>query len=334
MPANEKVPGMRILTNLAFGESGVWSGATESICGAGESPDGMGAWRQAWRLLRRRRGADAAVTMGARASLAYGLLCAALGMESRQVMMEYFLDRARPESVRWRLKTALYRLVARRALGILTNSRGEVESTMRRFGLEAGKVRYVPMYSTVAPGDRGAGEGYALSAGRTLRDNATLLEAARRLSCKLVWVTGREDEAPGDLPENVEWRREIPLEEHLRLMAGANAVVVPLLPAERSTGQVVVLEAMAMGKPVVATRLAGTVDLIEDGRTGLLTEAGDAEGLAAAVERVMRDGAFARRLGLAALEEIRRWGLSDCRGRAMLEAVEALVRRGAEEGRR
>lgn len=321
---------MRILTNLAFVQSRVWSEAAESICRDGESPDEMGAVRQAWRLWRRRKGADAVVTMGARASLAYGLACAALGVESRQVMMEYFLDRARPESARWRLKTALYRLVARRALGILTNSRGEVESTMRRFGLEAGKVRYVPMYSTVEPGDRGPGEGYALSAGRTLRDNATLLEAARRLSCKLVWVTGRDDAVPGDLPANVEWRQEIPLEEHLRLMAGASAVVVPLLPAERSTGQVVVLEAMAMGKPVVATRLAGTVDLIDDGRTGILTEPDDAAGLAAAVEHVMTDGELARKLGLAALEEIRRWGLPDCRGRAMLEAVEALARRGAE----
>ena len=324
---------MRVVSNLAFGESGVWSGAVESVCGAGESPDELGAWRQAWRLWRRRKGADAVVTMGARASLAYGVLCAALGAESRQVMMEYFLDAPRPRSPRWRLKTALYRWVARRALGILTNSRGEVGSTVRRFGLDAGRVRYVPMYSTVAPGERGEGRGYVLSAGRTLRDNATLLEAARRFRWPLVWVAGRGDAAGGALPENVRMMREIPLEEHLRLMEGANAVVVPLLPAERSTGQVVVLEAMAMGKPVVATRLAGTEDLIEDGRTGLLVEAGNAAALAAAVDRVMGDAEYARKLGRAALEEIRRWGLPDCRGKAMLEAVEALVRLDAEGGR-
>lgn len=321
---------MKILTNLAFGQSRVWREATESICRGGESPDELGAWRQAWRLLRRRKGADAVVTMGARASLAYGALCAALGVESRQVMMEYFLDAPRPQSLRWRLKTALYRTVARRALGILTNSRGEVESTVRRFGLEAGRVRYVPMYSTVEPGERGEARGYVLSAGRTLRDNATLLEAARRFRWPLVWVAGRGDAAGEALPDNVRMMREIPLEEHLRLMEGANAVVVPLLPAERSTGQVVVLEAMAMGKPVVATRLAGTTDLLEDGRTGILTEPGDAAGLAAAVERVMRDVEYARKLGRAALEEIRRWGLPDCRGKAMLEATEALVRLDAE----
>jgi glycosyltransferase involved in cell wall biosynthesis len=62
---------------------------------------------------------------------------------------------------------------------------------------------------------------------------------------------------------------------------------------------------MALGKPVVATRAAGTVDYIRDGENGLLVAPGDAEALANAVNRLLRDPEFADRLAEA--------GLRDCR---------------------
>ena len=317
---------MKILTNLAFVQSRVWSEATDSICGVVESPDEMGAVRQAWRLWRRRKGADAVVTMGARASLAYGLLCAATGVASRQVMMEYFLDIPRPESWRWRFKHALYRIVARRALGILVNSKGEIGSTVSRFGLERGKVLYVPMYSTIEPPECiEENDGIVVSIGRTLRDNETLLAAARRFRAPLVLVVGKGDKLPEPLPPNVELLREITLEDAQRLMRRAAVVAVPLLPAERSTGQVVVLEAMALGKPVVATELAGTVDLIDSGVDGLLVPAGDVEEFAKAVNRLLENPEEARALGRAAYRRILATGSADHRGRAMLDAVAHLA---------
>ncbi len=317
---------MKILTNLAFVQSRVWSAAAESICGEGESPDGMGAVRQAWRLWRRRKGADTVVTMGARASLAYGLLCAAAGTASRQVMMEYFLDIPRPGSWRWRFKHALYRIVARRALGILVNSRGEVASTASRFGLEEGKVLFVPMYSTIEPPECVEGnDGIVVSIGRTMRDNGTLLAAARRFRAPLVLVVGGNDRLPEPLPPNVELLREIPLEEAQGLVRRAAVVAVPLLPAERSTGQVVVLEAMALGKPVVATELAGTMDLIESGVDGVLVPAGDSGAFAGAVNRLLENPEEARAIGRAAYRRILSAGSADHRGRAMLEAVGRLA---------
>ena len=154
------------------------------------------------------------VTMGARASLTYGLLCAATGVASRQVMMEYFLDIPRPKSWRWRFKHALYRIVARRALGILVNSKGEIASTTSRFGLEREKVLFVPMYSTIEkPECVEENDGIVVSVGRTLRDNETLLAAARRFRAPLVLVVGKHDRLAQALPPNVELLREIPLED-------------------------------------------------------------------------------------------------------------------------
>jgi glycosyltransferase involved in cell wall biosynthesis len=58
----------------------------------------------------------------------------------------------------------------------------------------------------------------------------------------------------------------------------------------------VLLEALAMGVPVVATRVAGIPRLIEDGQTGLLVEPGSEAGLAEALGRLHADGALRERL--------------------------------------
>lgn len=66
-----------------------------------------------------------------------------------------------------------------------------------------------------------------------------------------------------------------------------------------------VLEYMALGKPIVASRVGGTPDLIEDRVHGLLVEPGDPTVLAAAVSELLRDGTLARRLGEAAAQRQR-----------------------------
>lgn len=293
-----------ILTNLAFHESRAWREAVTTICRNGETPDGLGAWRQAWRLLRLRRRFAVVVTMAPRPALAYGLLCALLGLESKQVLVEVFLDAPRPDSLAWRLKTALFRRIARRARGILTNSSAEVGFMARRFGIPEHRLRFVPMYTTITePALAADNDGTVVSIGRTLRDIDTLLRAAPDFGAPLVLVVGRHDPLPEPLPANVQVLRDIPIAAGHDLLRRAAVVVVPLLPAERSTGQVVLFEAMAMGKPVVATRATGTADYIRHGENGLLVEPGDAPGMAAAVSRLLGDRDFARRLGATALQD-------------------------------
>jgi glycosyltransferase involved in cell wall biosynthesis len=63
---------------------------------------------------------------------------------------------------------------------------------------------------------------------------------------------------------------------------------------------IVVVEAMALGKPVVAGAGGGPAEIITDGETGLHTPYGDAAALAQAVLRYLDDCAFAARVGAAA----------------------------------
>ncbi len=62
---------------------------------------------------------------------------------------------------------------------------------------------------------------------------------------------------------------------------------------------------MACGLSVVATRLGGSVEVIDDGVTGLLVPAGDPGVLAEALTRVLGDSDLRTRLGEAATQRIR-----------------------------
>jgi len=59
----------------------------------------------------------------------------------------------------------------------------------------------------------------------------------------------------------------------------------------------VVIESMAMGKPVIATAIGGSLELIEDGLSGLLVEPNHPGALASAIELVLNDEALRDRLG-------------------------------------
>jgi glycosyltransferase involved in cell wall biosynthesis len=58
----------------------------------------------------------------------------------------------------------------------------------------------------------------------------------------------------------------------------------------------VLLEAMALGVPVVATRIAGIPRLVRDGENGLLVEPGDPESLGRAIDRLRKDRGLRDRL--------------------------------------
>jgi glycosyltransferase involved in cell wall biosynthesis len=74
---------------------------------------------------------------------------------------------------------------------------------------------------------------------------------------------------------------------------------VVALPSWTEGLPMVVLEAMAAGRPVVATPVGGTPEVVSDGETGLLVPPRDPQALAAALRRVLEDRALAERLAAA-----------------------------------
>ncbi len=84
----------------------------------------------------------------------------------------------------------------------------------------------------------------------------------------------------------------------------------------------VVLEAMAAGCPVVATRVGGVPEAVRDGFNGLLVESEDTAGLAAALDRLLTDRGLAARLSAAALDVVKK----EFSCAAMAQAMERVYR--------
>ncbi|MBV8634600.1 MAG: glycosyltransferase family 4 protein [Burkholderiaceae bacterium] len=84
----------------------------------------------------------------------------------------------------------------------------------------------------------------------------------------------------------------------------AAAVVVPSEWYENCPMSVI--EAMAYGKPVIGSRMGGIPELVDEGKTGFLFEAGNAEQLTTAVEHLMAQPALRRQMGEAARLRVER----------------------------
>ncbi|HMP89765.1 MAG TPA: glycosyltransferase family 4 protein [Kiritimatiellia bacterium] len=297
-----------IITNMAFWQSPEWLRRVDSIYPLDPDrgdPALIPWWREAWKLFRLRSRYDIVLTMGIRESFAYAFMCWLFRCPSRQIMTEVFIDAQRPDDLLWRIKTGLYRCLARRAIGFITNSTTEIETNSKRFGVSPDRFRYVPLNTTISkPEQINNPGGYLFCAGRTLRDNATLAKVINATPDEWQIVTGLRDFNNDSLPEHVTIHREISRDHYLQLLRGARIVILPLLETERSTGQVVLLEAMSFGKPVITTRAPGTIDIIRHGENGYLVEPGDAAGIKKILEDLIKDPEACLRIGHQALSDV------------------------------
>jgi glycosyltransferase involved in cell wall biosynthesis len=174
----------------------------------------------------------------------------------------------------------------------------------------------------------------ACAAGREMRDYATLLEAIRDWPVPFHIAANAEPtrrdrwmsdvRAMGPLPPSVSMGPRSP-HELRALYARSRFVVIPLLPTDTDNGITVMTEAMAMGKPVICTRVAGQSDLLEDGVNGLFVPPRDARALRQAIEHLWSRPDECARLGLAGRERIERHHALDEFVAGVKDAVEQAI---------
>jgi glycosyltransferase involved in cell wall biosynthesis len=99
------------------------------------------------------------------------------------------------------------------------------------------------------------------------------------------------------LDGRVSFRGAVPREEVLRLFAGADAAV---LSSAWENFPHTVVEALAVGCPVIATSVGGVPEVVRDGENGLLVAPGDSHALGAAIARFFADDELRARLASAA----------------------------------
>jgi glycosyltransferase involved in cell wall biosynthesis len=249
-----------------------------------------------------------------------------------------------------RAYAALDRVMLRAFDGIVAVSE-PVEAALRRWGVPANRLRRlangveVERFRNARPALRSelgcSSEHLVGFVGRLAagKGGELLLEAAQRI------CTDRPDTRfvfVGDGPLRTEWEA---LAARLGLAARATftgtrfdmpevyaSFDLVVLPSFDEAVPMCLLEAMAAGKPVVATRVGSVDAIVTPDKTGLLVEAGDVQGLERAIRRVLEDSALASRLARNGHDHVVREFSSDSLALRYAEVYQqALDRRACQQ---
>jgi glycosyltransferase involved in cell wall biosynthesis len=309
----------RILTDVEIHQDSLWSEATTLVRRV-DSPvlDSLGGWLRrntegtsdvftALKLLVRQGDYDAVVTSGLRTSQIFGFLRTLLRMrQPPHIHLELMLDEEK-SSLSWKLKRAFQRLALASTDLLITSSGREIDIYSDRLKFSPERFRFVLFHTNVVnPGVVGKERGYAFSAGRSGRDYQALASAVAGLDLDLVVLGDAASLRDVNFPDRTQVLVDQPYERYLELLHGCDFVIVPLNAVKIARGQVVILEAMAVGKPVIATETVGTEDYIEPGVNGFLVPPGDVPALRDAIRRLHEDAQLRERLRQRGLKDIER----------------------------
>ena len=191
----------------------------------------------------------------------------------------------------------------------ICHSRNEVGRYIRAFPGVHCRFVFVPFGTTVNCREKLIAayatavdkDGAIVSAGRSSRDYRTLAEAIRGLPCKLRIICDIAGPVAQISPsEQITIVRDCFGMTYIEALANALFVVVPLTVDDISAGQMVLLQAAALGKAVIISRTATTVEYATGEQDALFVDMGNVEQMRAAICRLLEDHALRGRLGVAA----------------------------------
>lgn len=221
-----------------------------------------------------------------------------------------------------RLSRMLQRVALRRAKVLVSPSRAHAREIARELQRDERSIRIIPNTTNlIEPATKGEPNDppTVLFAGRLepVKGIAVLLEAGalvvKQLPATRFVLAGSSHPA---LPQEKldALIREHRLEKNVAQVGGLKRSELDhwyaraslcVVPSHYESFGLAALEAMATGLPVVATRVGGLPELIEDGATGLLVAAGDATAMAAAITTLLTEPPRAAAMGTAAWERVR-----------------------------
>lgn len=154
-----------------------------------------------------------------------------------------------------------------------------------------GAASHTPVVGTAGPLERVKGHAYFLEAARVVLQEGYDVEF-------LIAGAGPEEEGLRHLARRVGVADHVTFATYVREYAEVlEALDIFVLPSLEQGLGTVMLEAMALGRPVVATGVGGVYSVVRDGQTGLLTPSRDALALANNIMALLKEPAWARELG-------------------------------------
>ena len=204
-----------------------------------------------------------------------------------------------------RKKKPFFRLLHRQMDGILLYAAAQREFSEQELGIPPEKLHLISFHADTRffhPMPEIPVEARISSAGLELRDYPTLIEAVRgldievRLAAASPWSKRRNETEHRELPPNVS-AKGYNYRDLRDLYASSRFVVVALYETDFQAGVTTILEAMAMGKAVIASRTKGQREVIQDGVNGIYVPPGDVAAMRRAIVDLLADPARAGALG-------------------------------------
>jgi len=161
------------------------------------------------------------------------------------------------------------------------------------------------------------------------KDLGRALDAMRELTDARLLIAGDGPERASleaAAGERVEFLGPLPRAEALGLLRAADASILTSAWENFPHG---VVESLAVGTPVIATRTGGVAEVVHDGENGLLVEPGDTDAFVAAVRRYLDDSELRERLRAAAAPSVAEYDADAVYGRlqAILAAAAGVAER-------
>lgn len=257
-------------------------------------------WALAVEAARRSRQYAAVVATGEDVGLPYALLTRILRRRVPLIVICHNISgRRQTLYLQW------LRLGARIALFQCLST---VQAAMlrERYGIRSGQLQIIAWHVDSAffrPDNGISSHSQICSAGMAKRDYATLIRAVDGLDVNLKiaadspWFREHLNIALDALPPRIEVRSYKTYAALRRLYAESRFVVVPLRDVDHSAGYSVILEAMAMGKAVIVSRIRQQDDFVIDGYNGYYVPPGDVVVLRARIQYLLNHPEEACRMG-------------------------------------
>ncbi|MBI4547770.1 MAG: glycosyltransferase family 4 protein [Ignavibacteriae bacterium] len=247
---------------------------------------------------------DVIISWSERRALLFALLLKLSGSNTKHVALMYWMSKPK--------QSILFHLVHNHFDRIITWSSVQRDYALNVLGIPASRIAFVrhPVDQQFWRPIKQETDMIS-SAGSEMRDYATLLEAMKGLNMKCHIATNEirivknhtavrlNKNRLGALPPNVSIGF-LQYKELRDLYARSRFVVVPLFPSDTDNGINTILEAMAMGKAVICSRIKGQVDVIREGKTGIFVPPGDSKALRNAIEYLWNNPSVAQQMGTEA----------------------------------
>lgn len=223
---------------------------------------------------------------------------------------------------------------------IISLSQDQERVLVDDIGLPAQKVKQLPLwldhkfYDPEKVTTRQAETEYGISVGQENRDYLTFNKAISELPWQFIIVASgwspkglSRIEGVYNATNTIVEKQVLSYVDLRQRYAESRIVIVPLNHVTYAAGVTSICEAMAMGKPVIASASPGVADYIQDGVSGYVVPVGDADALQQAITKLWNDPEQCQRMG----EQNRKWVTEKFSTWLFAERVAALMGIKADE---